>query len=170
MKIPAFLKSIHSTELVLIAIFIVYLVFPISTPGFMAPYIESPLGIVVIFAVTVYLFIYSHPILAILYIFVGYELLRRSGSSLLGGNNQIMKVQQISKDAPSTTGKTAYIQHTPNESERDAEMKEMNPPQNEALEVQVIDSLAPIGKSPPASFLESSFKPVSDNLKGASFI
>lgn len=161
MKIPSFLKSIHSTELVLIAIFIVYLVFPINTPRIMAPYIESPLGVVVIFAVTVYLFIYSHPILAILYIFVGYELLRRSGSNLLG-NIKVMK--------PSNTGQTAYIQTTPKESERDAEMKSMNPTQSTPLEVQVIDQMAPVGKSEPLSFINTGFKPVSDNLNGASLI
>jgi hypothetical protein len=164
MKIPAFLKSIHSTELVLIAIFIVYLVFPIGTPGFMAPYIESPLGMVVIFAVTVYLFIYSHPILAILYIFVGYELLRRSGSNSLG-NTRVMQVKQSPLKS-----QTAYIQHTPSESERDAEMKALNPPQAQTLESQIVDKMAPVGKSSPLSFVESSFKPVSDNLNGAAFI
>lgn len=169
MKIPAFLKSIHSTELVLIAIFIVYLVFPIGTPGFMAPYIESPLGVVTIFVVATYLFIYSHPILAILYIFVGYELLRRSGSNSLG-NTRVMQVKQSPLNPSSVKSQTAYIQHTPSESERDADMKALNPPQAQTLEAQIVDKMAPVGKSSPLSFVESSFKPVSDNLKGAAFI
>jgi len=136
----------------------------------MAPYIESPLGMVVIFAVTVYLFIYSHPILAILYIFVGYELLRRSGSTSVR-NVQVVHVKQSAITAPSATNsQTAYIQHTPSESERDAEIKALNPPQAQTLETQIVDKMAPVGKSSPLSFVESSFKPVSDNLNGAAFV
>jgi hypothetical protein len=89
--------------------------------------------------------------------------LRRSGSSMLtAGEVKIMK--------PSNVGQTAYIQNTPKESERDAEIKAMNPPQHQTLEEQVVDKMAPIGKSEPLAFVNTGFKPVSDNLKGASFI
>jgi hypothetical protein len=165
MKIPAFLKSIHSTELALMVVFIVYLVFPIGTPKFIAPYVESPLGIVCIFAITVYLFVYSHPILAILYIFVGYELLRRSGASFLGSTHKEFKIMK-----PSTKSQTAYIQNTPEESERDNDIKNLNPPLEQTLEEQIVDKMAPVGKSEPLAFINTDFKPISDNLKGASFI
>ena len=156
------MKSIQSTELLLIAIFIVYLVFPIHTPRFISPYVESPLGVALIFGVSFFLFVYSHPILAILFIFVGYELLRRSGTSISANVARLVQTP--------STGQTAYIQTTPNESERDAEIQALNPPQQKTLEEQVVDKMAPIGKSEPLAFVSTGFKPVSDNLKGASFI
>ena len=146
MKIPAFLKSIHSTELALMVVFIVYLVFPINTPRFIAPYVESPLGIVCIFAITVYLFIYSHPILAILYIFVAYELLRRTSKSV------VIKA----------------VQHTPSQATKDKEMKQMNPKKAETLEEEIVEKMAPVGRSDASVYVSSTYKPTAEKLVGAS--
>jgi len=69
-----------------------------------------------------------------------------------------------------TKSQTAYIQNTPSEETRAAEMKELNPKRKDTLEEDMVDEYAPIGTSMPIAIIESSFKPVSDNLKGASFI
>jgi hypothetical protein len=152
---------------------VVYLVFPVKTPTVIAPYIESPLGMGIIVLITIYLFLYSNPILAILYIFVGYELIRRSGISNDTKMNPTNKVKfdgEVKVMEKETKSQTAYIQNTPSEETRAAEMKALNPKRKDTLEEDMVDEYAPIGTSMPIAIIESSFKPVSDNLKGASFI
>jgi len=173
MKIPNILKSIQSSEILLFVLFVVYLIFPIKTPVMIAPYIESPLGMIVIILITIYLFLYSNPILAILYIFVGYELIRRSNVSNDTKMNPINKVRfdgEVKVMDGEKSGQVAYIQNTPSEETRAAEMQSLNPKQKVTLEEDMVNEYAPIGTSAPIAIIESSFKPVSDNLKGASFI
>ena len=173
MKIPNILKSIQTSEILLFVLFVVYLVFPIKTPVMVAPYIESPLGMIVIILITIYLFLYSNPILAILYIFVGYELIRRSSLSndtKMNSTNKVKFDGSVKIMDPETSDQTAYIQNTPSEETRSAEMKSLNPKQKDTLEEDMVNEYAPIGMSAPIAIIESSFKPVSDNLKGASFI
>ena len=147
MNIPSLFKSFSQLEIILLVIFILYIVLPIQTPGFLAGAINSSLGMLFIFIITVYLFFHVNPILAVVYIFVAYELLRRSGNS--GGN-------------------VTLFQYTPTQAKKDADLKEMNPPRAETLEEQLIQKMAPIGYSDPSIFTSSSFKPVADNIKNAS--
>ena len=173
LKIPNLLKSVHSSEVLLFVLFIVYLIFPIKTPVMVAPYIESPLGMIIILLITIYLFLYSNPILAILYIFVGYELIRRSSVSNDTKMNSVNKVKfngEVKVMKPENSGQVAYIQNTPSEQTRDDEIKEMNPKQPVTLEEDMVQEYAPIGTSPPIAIIESSYLPVYDNLKGASFV
>lgn len=148
MEIPKILKSFTNLELILLGCFIIYVVFPISTPPFLAGFIESSLGMLLLFLVTVFLFFYTNPILGVIFIFVAYELLRRS----------------------SRIGKTAIIQHTPSQILKDAEMASMNPPKRESLEEEIVEKMAPIGKSDMSVYTPSSFKPVAENVGTASLV
>jgi predicted membrane protein len=151
MKMNMSLKSLsmkNPLEMVLLALFIIYLVFPISTPRFLAPLIDSSLGMVVIFAIILFLFMYSHPLLAIIYVLVAYELIRRSTV---------------------VSGRTAYIQYTPTQAKRDESMRAMNPPQEVTLEEDMVTMMAPMGQSG-GDYLETAFRPVSDNIHQASMI
>jgi hypothetical protein len=132
-----------------LVIFILYIVLPIQTPDFLAIAIDSSLGMLSIFIITVYLFFHVNPILAVVYIFVAYELLRRS--SLV-------------------TGRTAIVMNTPSQERKDDELQEMNPPPIffPTLEEEVVSKMAPIGKSEPSVYQQSSFSPVSDKLIGGS--
>ena len=141
-----FLKFKSILEVLLFIVFDLYLVFPIGTPDFLASLVDSPLGMVVIFCVTLFLFLYTTPILGILYIFVAYELLRRSAR---------------------TTGRTAYIQYTPTQEKRDSNMRAMNPPKETTLEEEVVSTMAPIGHSEPGRFIDTTFKPVAENNHNA---
>ena len=78
MKSSLFSKSMSVPEILVLVVFILYLIFPVSTPSGFNPYIESPLGITVLFCIIVSLFLYSHPVVAVVYLFVAYTLLRRS--------------------------------------------------------------------------------------------
>ena len=159
MKLKSILKSLTMAEILVMVVFIIYLVLPIPTPNMLSPYIESPLGMIVIFCITVGLFLYSNPILAILYIFVGYTLLRRSAV---------------------VSAQSAYIQYTASDAKKAAEIQKQQqtetPPQHDSqpqagssiLEVEVVSQMAPIGKSELAVFTPSTYSPVATNLNGAS--
>ena len=146
MNIPNLFKSFSQLEILLLVIFILYIVLPIQTPNFLASAIDSSLGMLTIFIVTVYLFFHVNPILAVVYIFVAYELLRRSARK---------------------TGGVSLIQYTPTQARKDSELKAMNPPLAETLEEQIVQKMAPIGHSDPSIFTSSSYKPVADDIKNA---
>ena len=151
MKIPASLKSMRPVEIVLFVAFMIYIVFPIDTPTIVAPYFDSALGMVFLFAVTLALFVYTNPILGVLYIFVAYEVLRRSSGSAGNSRAVIMK-------------------YTPTQVAKDEDLRKMNPVVEKTVEEEVIEVRAPIGKSEPTEYVVTSFKPVAEKLEGASIV
>ncbi len=148
MKLANILKSVTPIEGVLFVLFVLYIIFPIGTPAMIAPMIDSSLGMLVIFCISVGLFLCVNPILAILYIFVAYELLRRSAN---------------------VTNRTAIVEYTPSQKKMDQQMAKMNPPQQFTLEEVVIAERAPITGTQPSMFVETTFKPVSDKVMGSMY-
>ena len=159
------LQKISVPEIALLFVFIIYILFPISTPASIAPLVDSPLGYVSIFVITLLLFVYTSPILGVLYIFVAYELIRRS-SSPPRQNPQHISGENSTQYMPTHVPKAMVTQTT-----KDLEMISMvstNPIYEPTLEEEIVQLRAPIGKSDPVKYTESSFKPVADNLIGAS--
>ena len=150
-------------EIALLIVFVIYIIFPISTPEIMVPMVDSPLGYVTIFMITISLFIYTTPLLGILYIFVAYELIRRSSAhsavNLSHSVNDTIPTQYMPTNMPKPM--------TP-QSIKDAEINKMNIPHETTLEEEIVEMRAPIGKSDPVHYTESSFKPIADKLSGAS--
>lgn len=140
-----FLKTPY--EYAILVLFILFLVIPVKIPNVLAQLINSPLGMIVLFLITMILFVYVNPILGVLYIFVAYELLRRSEK---------------------VTGKSAYIEFTPSQSKKDEEMASMNPPAERSLEEMIVDKMSPVGQSVVTEFVNTGFKPVNDKTFGAS--
>lgn len=100
--------------------------------------------------VTLYLLLYTTPILGIVTVFVGYELLRRSSTY----------VKNLS-----------FVKTTPSQYKKDKELNKMNPPKQLSLEEETINRNAPVGKSAfPDTFVESAFKPVNDKVLGGSLL
>lgn len=153
MKLTDFTKSFTSLELTTLAIFIIYILFPFRTPFFLAGTVNTPLGLIVILIVTLYLFFYTNPILGIVYIFVAYELLRRSALVKPKADNYM-------------------IEYTPSEVKREREMIKMNPVQHISLEEEVVSAMAPSQKFnlTPVQLLSNDFQPVSSKLDGASLL
>lgn len=165
MNFKKLVKSIKPAEILVLVTFVLYLIFPVTTPSALSPYVESPLGLLIIFCITVALFLYSHPVLGILYIFVAYTLLRRSAV---------------------VHNKTHYVQYTKSDSEKRDQVKkqleEATPPVEEArnadvgadqpvtLEEEIVMERAPIGRSDPIQYLQSSYKPVSTNVNGTASV
>jgi len=133
-------------EVMIFIIFVLYLVFQIKTP-FLAGFIDSPVGIIIIFALTIFMFLYSHPILGILSIFVAYELVSRSSLNI---TNVIPQQQVLTQP------------------KIDAEIKAMNPPKEITLEEDIVKQMAPVAKSEPSGYVVTGFKPVAENVHGAS--
>lgn len=150
MQILQSIKNLQPLEIVVLVVFILYVIFPFRTPSGVASMIDSPLGIIVIFCVTVFLFVYTNPILGVFYIFVAYELIRRSGQ---------------------VTGTSAIMNYTPTQAKKDVEMRAMNPPKETSLEEEIINTRTPVAISPVVEFVGSDFKPVYDKIvDGASML
>lgn len=161
MKLTNPFKSFLPQEFILLVIFIIYLVFPIETPSFLSGLIDSPIGMAGIFIITIALFIYSKPMLAILYLFVAYELLRRSTT------RGILK--------PTVPLSYHNNENTPtlndiDLNDRSVGMKSIEHSVDNTLEEDVVNKMAPIGKSDPISYLETSFKPFAETVTGASSV
>ena len=63
------------------------------------------------------------------------------------------------------TGKTQIMKHTPTQVKKDKYMKEMNPPTHVlTLEEEIVKEMAPIGKSDPSTYIDTSYKPIADKL------
>jgi hypothetical protein len=149
MEIPKILKSFNTLELILLGCFIVYVILPISTPSFLAGFINSSLGMLLLFLVAIFLFFYTNPILGVVFIFVAYEIIRRS--------SQIVGTAEI-------------MQYTPSQAKKNIEMAKMNPPKSESLEEEIVAKMAPIGHSDISIYTPSTFKPVAESVGSASMV
>jgi hypothetical protein len=104
--------------------------------------IDTPVGAVFVMAVTAYLLLFTHPVLGVLSIFVAYELLRKS--------TMVRFIPTVLKDQPKV----------------DAQQQSFNPPAERTLEEDLVAQMAPIEVS--ADYVETGFKPVSEDVHGAS--
>ena len=158
MKLLKSVGKFSVLEIVLLLAFVIYIIFPISTPESIRPAVDSPLGLVSVFIITILLFVYTSPLLGILYIFVAYELLRRSSRTNLVAEKQL------------TPPTTMYMPtRMPQPLPASAADKEFDvPPRPKTLEEELVEMRAPIGRSDPVKYTESSFKPVAENVQGAS--
>ena len=137
-------KKEHMGELVLVILMIVYLILGFKTPEPFAGIIDSLVGKVVIFVVVIYLFMHSNPILAVLSLFVAFDLIRRSSVA---------------------TGIGALQQYAPSEKKKSSQFTAFNQfPYT--LEQEVVAKMAPIMKSG-SSLTQASYKPLLDNLYDA---
>ena len=147
MQIPGMLKTLTKLDLAVLAVFVMYLVFPMKTPDMLANVVDTTLGMVTVFAVAVYLFYYANPVIAVVFLFVAYELMRRSSKQ---------------------TGKAAIDVHTPTQAKKDVTMKAMNPPKKETLEEEIVDKMAPVGHSDMSVYNATTYKPVAEDVGTAS--
>jgi energy-coupling factor transporter transmembrane protein EcfT len=151
MKLLDSIKSLKPLEIGGLIIFILFIIFPVKVPVAFTGIFDSPLGILFLLIITVSLFVYTNPIVGVIFILVAYELIRRG--SLLTGKPMVQVLNQDNN---------SQIQ-------KDIELKHMNPPQATTLEEEVIEKMAPASKD----FIRldgSDFKPVMTKTTGASII
>jgi len=151
MKLSDFTNSLSPLESATLILFIIYIIFPFRTPVFLSGVINNPLGLITVLIVTLYLFFYTNPILGVVYIFVAYELLRRSSLVKSAGASD-----------------NYMIKYTPSEAQRTGEMVKMNPNHEITLEESVVATMAPAQKFGNDPSIDTAFKPVVERLDGAS--
>ena len=155
------LGKMTSLEMLLLVVFVVYLIFPIGTPSLLKDYIISPMGYVTIFIITLYLFFYSHPILAILYIFVAYELLNRTNKATIQQHVHQQHINNIKNN-----GKQVRFNEQP--AKVDEKVAPIAPKTHTTLEEEVINTNVPVGVSQPTNFVNTAFQPITDKIGTAS--
>jgi len=149
------LKKFGVLDIILLALFVIYVVFPVPTPQWLVPFIDSPIGMLLIFAVTVSLFVYRSPILGVLFIFVAYELLRR--------NHYIPPASPIVAETQYSVNRVP--QKIPTQSEKNAELESLNPPRPATLEEEVVAKESPVGVSHLPVGIETTFHPANARSK-----
>jgi len=152
MKFIDSLKSLKTLEIFALVIFILFVILPVKVPVAFVGVFDSPVGILVLFIITISLFIYTNPVLGVLFILVAYELIRRS--SMLTGKPTTQIISATNNISQAT---------------KDSELSKMNIPQPPTLEEEVIQKMAPASKD----FIHingSNFKPIMEPIVGASLI
>jgi hypothetical protein len=119
------------------------IIFPTTLPQSLATLVESPLGMIILLSITLLLFLYTNVFLSLIFLVLTYELIRRSSK---------------------VTGKTSFIEYTPSQVKKDHYIQSMNEPKIKTLEEDIITKMAPLIQN---DYIESSFKPVSDNNHNA---
>ena len=138
-------KKEHMGELILIILFIIYLIMGYKTPEPIASMIDSLAGKIVIIVIVIYMFMHTHTLLAILALFVAFDLIRRSSL---------------------TTGIGALQRYAPSEVKKSSQFSAFNQfPYT--LEQEVVKKMAPIIQSG-SSLSKPSYKPLLENLYDAS--
>jgi len=138
-------KKEHRGELILAILFIIYLILGLKTPEPIANIVDSLVGKIVIFIIVVSLFMHANPILAVLSLFVAFDLIRRSSMA---------------------TGLDALQKYAPSEQKKSSQFTAFNQfPYT--LEQEVVAKMAPIARSG-SSLSSASYKPLLENTYDAS--
>ena len=161
MKLPTVFKQFSVIETILLFLFVIFIIFPINPPSPIAQLVESPLGIVMIMGITISLFIFTNPILGVIYLLVAYELLRRSSISVH---------QNIYQAIPHVVHQKMSDPSDPSVPNQQSDVVVSLPILNRTLEEDIISQRAPVGRSNANTFVDTNFKPVSDNILGGSML
>ena len=74
-------KNSRKHEMLLTVLIILYIVLNVPTPQVIAPFVDTPLGNIVIVLFALSFFMHSHPVVGILSLFAAYVLIRRSSAT-----------------------------------------------------------------------------------------
>jgi len=138
-------SHMKAPEIILTIVFIIYIVLGYDTPEPIANVLDTVLGKFAILIVLVYMFLNTNPILAVISLFVAFDLLRRS--SIATGYNALMKYAP--SEIKKTSQFTAFNQFP------------------YTLEQEVVKQMAPIVKTG-SSLTKSSYTPMLENNYDAS--
>lgn len=163
MKLPASFSKFSRVEMAALVAFVLYIVLPINTPSALIPLIDSPIGYIAVIVGGIAIFTYSNPILGVLFIFVAYEIIRRSSKQAVprDSDNRVV-IQHMPSHIP--------ITEVSSEMEKNMNLQQMAFPVTTSLEEEMVAIRAPIGQGSPMDMAPPSFQPVSNKLNGASLI
>jgi hypothetical protein len=167
------MKGMTAPQWILLVLFLIYFVFPVQFPSPIYQAFESIPGMIFVFCVIVYLFLYSHPVLGIFALLAAYEFFYYSTSSY----------------SPATS-KTAFLQYAPQPVTREIQPNELSPvlalpppisidvsesqipiqsqqPQ-QTLEEEMVQNMAPVNPQDTSVYVNTRFQPVADSVGNAS--
>jgi hypothetical protein len=140
-------KKENMSQLLLTILFVIYLIMGYKTPEPVANVVDTLVGKILIFITVITLFMHANPILAVLSLFVAFDLIRRSSAA---------------------TGIDALKKYLPTEEKKASQFTAFNQfPYT--LEQEVVKKMAPIVQSG-SSLTKASYKPLLENLHDASTI
>ena len=140
-------KKENMSQLSLAILFIIYLIMGYKTPEPLANVVDTLVGKIVIFIMVIVIFMNANPILAVLSLFVAFDLMRRSSS---------------------VTGIDALKNYLPTEAKKSSQFTAFNQ-YPYTLEQEVVKKMAPIVQSG-SSLTKASYMPMLENLHDASAI
>jgi hypothetical protein len=140
-------KKEQMSQLLLIILFIIYLIMGYKTPEPIANIVDTLIGKIIIFIIVIMLFMHANPILAVIALFVAFDLIRRSSES---------------------TGIDALKKYLPTEAKKSSQFTAFNQ-YPYTLEQEVVKKMAPIIQSG-SSLSKASYMPILENLHDASVI
>jgi hypothetical protein len=140
-------KKEQMSQLLLIILFIIYLIMGYKTPEPIANIVDTLIGKIIIFIIVIMLFMHANPILAVIALFVAFDLIRRSSES---------------------TGIDALKKYLPTEAKKSSQFTAFNQ-YPYTLEQEVVKKMAPIVQSG-SSLSKASYMPILENLHDASVI
>lgn len=196
LKITDWIESFSYVEMVLIFVFLLFVLLPVSIPRPVALIFDSSLGMALLFFATLFFFIGTHPLLGVLFVFVAYEILRRSSLTTLHVPllhfPQPTQSYPVSREGMEGIGGMGYgmegmgyeidghsidplikegDQPVYSQAERDAVIDSMNEPLYASLEEQVVSQYGPIdGPGPTVDYTYPSFNPVAPKVQGSLFL
>jgi len=129
-------KNSRKHEMLLTALIVLYIVLNVPTPQIIAPYVDTPLGNIVVVLFALSFFMHSHPVVGILSLFAAYVLIRRSSA---------------------TTGSAAIEAYVPSELRKSKELSAYNQ-FPVTLEEQMVALRAPLADTQVGS-ATASFRP-----------
>tara|TARA_B100000524_G_scaffold49901_3_gene23563 strand:- start:4126 stop:4575 length:450 start_codon:yes stop_codon:yes gene_type:complete len=140
------LKKQNQNQLVLTALLVIYILFDVPTPDFMAPFINHLIGQVVIVLIAVMLLVYFNPVLGVVGLFAAFQIIRK--------NRSVLSHVSLSPSVSS-------------EGEKQKVMKQMNVDKPEAsIELDAVSKMTPLVSN--MNFSNPSYKPVlEDKVKGS---
>ena len=134
-------------QMLLSIVFIVYLIMGYETPESVSHMVDSLVGKLVILFLIVYMFMYTNPILAVLSLFVGFDLIRRSEK---------------------TKNMHNAIKYKPSEQKKNGQLNAYNQfPYT--LEQEMVKQMAPMVQNG-AAISKPSYKPLLENLYNATSV
>jgi len=140
-------KKDQMSQLLLLILFIIYLIMGYKTPEPIANIVDTLIGKIIIFIIVIMLFMHANPILAVISLFVAFDLIRRSSES---------------------TGIDALKRYLPTEEKKSSQFTAFNQ-YPYTLEQEVVKKMAPIVQSG-SSLSKASYMPILENLHDASVI
>jgi hypothetical protein len=143
------LKKEHLFECILSALFVIYLIIGYNPPSFISEKADTLVGKLVILLIVIYFFMYKHPILAILSLFVAFDFIRKSSTQ---------------------SGISALQKYAPSEEKKTSQFTAFNQfPYT--LEQEVVKKMAPIiNPSGSSSLMKPSFTPLHENIHDATIL